>query len=239
VSGGGLAHLGHTPSTSGLSPSTGDSRALSSANVRMRAADVVPWGSAGHDSDTCQPGRHGSVTPSASWDVGSAPSWAIRSCGQADCTRRTMGCGIVPYEARAASIFTGPQPMLRGTVMFRKAISEWAGEQPTADRSTHEMLSDGTQIIGVWDQSKVSRYEVARQGTSGRSLGLLQVLGVQNPLAFPTGHPQDEGRGVDAGVPPLADRVACLGLHAGHRSKLPSALQVSSVWTTAPCPSLL
>ena len=41
VSGGGLAHPGHTPSTSGSRPSRGVSRALSSANVRNRMVVTV------------------------------------------------------------------------------------------------------------------------------------------------------------------------------------------------------
>jgi len=50
VSGGGLAHLGHTPSTSGFSPSRCVSRALSSANVRSRSVRrFVQRGNAGHD----------------------------------------------------------------------------------------------------------------------------------------------------------------------------------------------
>jgi len=41
VSGGGLAHPGYTPSTSGSRPSRGVSRALSSANVRNRMVVTV------------------------------------------------------------------------------------------------------------------------------------------------------------------------------------------------------
>src|SRR5450759_1919129 len=57
VSGGGLAHQGHTPSTSGSGPDRCVRRALSSANVRSRRGRCFGhWGSARHDLHTYRPG---------------------------------------------------------------------------------------------------------------------------------------------------------------------------------------
>ena len=56
VSGGGLAHPGHTPSTSGSRPDRCLRRALSSANIRNRRGRWFgQWGSARHDLETFAP----------------------------------------------------------------------------------------------------------------------------------------------------------------------------------------
>jgi len=84
VSGGGLAHLGHTPSTSGFSPSRCVSRALSSANVRSRSVRrFVQRGNAGHDLQPADRDSIGLAHPHHG-SSGSPPWGCSVTVGQAD-----------------------------------------------------------------------------------------------------------------------------------------------------------
>jgi hypothetical protein len=76
VSGGGLAHQGHTPWTSGSRPERCVRRALSSANVPSRRVRRL-WAmgrDAGHDGPPWKTGHHGPVESAAGVASGEAPA---------------------------------------------------------------------------------------------------------------------------------------------------------------------
>src|ERR1035437_2182925 len=79
VSGGGLAHQGHTPSTSGSRPSWSGSRALSSANAR---SSRVRRG-AGHDLHTHPTGRSSAFPDSLCYRRRTAAVWGSPGTVQA------------------------------------------------------------------------------------------------------------------------------------------------------------
>ena len=176
VSGGGLAHLGHTPSTSGFSPSRRDSGALSSANVRRRTARrSCHWGSAGHDWHTCRPGRHRSVTPSASWEW-RVCSWGMIGSAGKQTAPGGHGLRNRPVCGPAAKIFT--EHGLRQSVRPLAARTKDPRTGGAAPGSAIGMV-DSTKVTGHVADERRPRVVAATSG-----IGPSRSLRGRRPAAF-------------------------------------------------------